>query len=329
MTNIYDKINDIDFDTETLKLNDIERAKMIKTARTYAKKDNKKKFVASAAAILLFTGLMAPPVRAEVAKITTDIKVSMMEAIGSSPDSYKYITELNEAVKVGNDSFVIENIAFEDDKVFINILREADGSDEAILSENDASIYKIAVDGETYNTKVQSRSAGYLDDEKTISEVSIINFDKEFPAHEQTNVDLYYTDGLGTNIVSINANTNTANENNTIFVKNQVLDNGAVVTLVKLNPITMTSIIKNLDMNYDYQLIGLDNNGNSFALDTRYATNDEITFIYNNYISNMTLEQIKEADEINFILKGRKMNQVSGLPSSSEYENMAEFYYKK
>lgn len=329
MTNIYDKINDVDFDTDVLELNDIERAKMIKTAKNYSKKDNKKKFVASAAAILLFTGLMAPPVRAEVAKFTTDIKVSMMEAIGASPDSYKYVTELNEPVKVGNDSFVIGNIAFEDNKVFINTLREGDGSIDSMLSENEASIYKIVVDGESYKSEGQSGQAGYLSDGKTISEVAMINFDKEFPAHDNTDVDLYFTDGTGSEIVSIKTSTNTVNEENIIFAKDQVLENGIEISLIKLNPITMTAVINNLDMGYDYQVIGVNRDGNTFTLDARTGKDDEVTFIYNNEFSDMTLDQIKETDEINFILKGRKMNQESGLGSNEEYEKLAEYTYKK
>jgi len=39
MTSIYDKINDIDFDTDSIELNDIEKEKMFRSAKSYAKKN--------------------------------------------------------------------------------------------------------------------------------------------------------------------------------------------------------------------------------------------------------------------------------------------------
>lgn len=56
MKNVYDKINDLDFETDEFKLDDIEREKLMKTAKSYKKKSNKK-YVAVAAALLLVAGL--------------------------------------------------------------------------------------------------------------------------------------------------------------------------------------------------------------------------------------------------------------------------------
>lgn len=329
MTNIYDKINDIDFKVDKVELNDIERAKMKKTAKFYAKKDSKKKLLASAAAVLLFAGLMTPSVRAEVAKFTTDFKVSMMDAFGASPDSYKYVTELHKPVSVGNANFVIENIAFEDNKVFINTLREGDGSIKSMFSEYGAGIYKIVINGETYKSNSHSGGAGYLEDGKTLSEVNMIDFDKDFPSLKDADVDLYYVSSTGSNIISIKADTNTVNEENVIFAKDMPLDNGVVVSLIKLNPITMTGLIKNLDPDYVYDLIGVDNNGNTIYLDEITSVNGESTFIYNKEISELTLDQIKNAEEITFTLKAAKMNKESGKLTDGEYETVAEFSYKK
>lgn len=328
MTNIYDKINDIDFDVDTVELNDIERAKMKKTAKSYAKKDYKKKLIASAAAILLFTGLMTPSVRAEVGKFTTDIKVSMMDAIGASPESYKYVTELHKPVTVGNDTFVIENIAFEDDKVFINTLRDSDGSAEGLMDDV-SDIYKIVIDGESYTPQGGSGSRGFLEDGKTRSDVSVINFDKEFPSYESTDVDLYFTDYNNTNeIISIKANTNTVNEENVVYAKDLKLNNSAEIKLLKLNPITMTAIIKNLDSGYIYKLIGMDKAGNSFTLEPTHIDDNELTFLYNKDVSDTSLDQIKETDEIKFIFKGAKVDMESENSISGEYEDIAEFTYK-
>ena len=329
MTNIYDKINDIDFEVDSVKLNDIERVKMKKTAKSYAKKDTKKKFIASAAAVLLFAGLMTPSVRAEVQKFTTDIKVTMMDAFGASPDSYKYVTELHKPVTVGNDTFVIENIAFEDNKVFINTLREGDGSIESMLSEEGADIYKIVINGETYKSDGRSGSRGYLNDGKTLSNKTMIRFDKEFPTLENAEVDLYFSDMFASEIVTIKANTNTVNADNIIFAKDQELDNGAVVSLIKLNPITMTAFIKNLDPEYLYELSGVDKDGNTINLNNRTSVNGEVTFMYNHKMSDLTLDQIKELDEIKFTLKGEKMNKESSKLTNGNLETIAEFTCKK
>lgn len=329
MTNIYDKINDMDFEVDSVKLNDIESVKMKKTAKSYAKKDTKKKFIASAAAVLLFAGLMTPSVRAEVAKFTTDIKVSMMEAFGASPDSYKYVTELHKPVTVGNDTFVIENIAFEDNKVFINTLREGDGSIESMLSEEGADIYKIVINGETYKSDGRSGSSGYLNDGKTLSNKTMIRFDKEFPTLENAEVDLYFSDMFASEIVTIKANTNTVNADNIIFAKDQELDNGAVVSLIKLNPITMTAFIKNLDPEYLYELSGVDKDGNTINLNSRTSVNGEVTFMYTHKMSDLTLDQIKELDEIKFTLKGEKMNKESVKLTNGNLETIAEFTCKK
>ncbi|WP_394023940.1 hypothetical protein ACF3NF_02550 [Anaerococcus martiniensis] len=329
MTNIYDKINDMDFEVDSVELNDIEKEKMFRNAKSYAKKTNKSKFVASAAAALLIAGLMTPQVRAEVLKFTTDIKVSMMDAFGASPDSYKYVTELHKPVTVGNDTFVIENIAFEDNKVFINTLREGDGSIESMLSEEGADIYKIVINGETYKSDGRSGGAGYLNDGKTLSNKTMIRFDKEFPTLENAEVDLYFSDMFASEIVTIKANTNTVNADNIIFAKDQELDNGAIVSLIKLNPITMTAFIKNLDPEYLYELSGVDKDGNTIKLNSRTSVNGEVTFMYTHKMSDLTLDQIKELDEIKFTLKGEKMNKESVKLTNGNLETIAEFTCKK
>ena len=44
MKNIYDKINDMDFEIEKIELNDFEKEKLIKTAKSYKKIKNQKNF---------------------------------------------------------------------------------------------------------------------------------------------------------------------------------------------------------------------------------------------------------------------------------------------
>ena len=126
MKDVYDKINDLDFETDEFKLNDIEKEKLYMTAKSYKKK-SKKKYIAVAAALLLVAGLTMPPVRAEVSKAFTDMKVSMMETIGASPESYKYVTELHKPIEIGDESIILENLVIEDDKVYSTILMDPKG----------------------------------------------------------------------------------------------------------------------------------------------------------------------------------------------------------
>src|SRR5574344_1993174 len=112
MKKVYDKINDLDFETDEFKLTDIERKKRMKTAKSY-KKNSNKKYIAVAAALLLVAGLTIPAVRAEVSKAFTDMKVSMMETIGASPESYKYVTELHKPIEIGDESIILENLVSE------------------------------------------------------------------------------------------------------------------------------------------------------------------------------------------------------------------------
>lgn len=328
MTDIYDRINDIDFGVEAVELNDIEKSRLSKTAKAYAKKDKKKKFMATAAALLLFAGLMTPQVRAEVLKFTTDIKVTMMDAFGASPESYKYVTELNSLVTVGNDTFVIGNIAFEDNQVYINTLREADGSIDSLLSEEGADIYKVVIDKETYKSEGRTGGSHYLEDGKTMSNVTTIHFDKEFPSLENTDVDLYFSDAKASEIISIKADVNTVNEENIILAKDQKLDNGALVSLVKINPLAMTVKIENLDPAYLYRLEAMDNMGNRLIFNSRADGKGNLTFIYEHEVSDLSLDQIKEADELKFTLKRTKMNFESGRLNDSQYEKAAEFTTK-
>lgn len=328
MTNIYDKINDMEFDTESIELNDIERARILKSAKSYAKKKSNSKLIATAAALMLVAGLMTPQVRAEVMKITTDIKVSLMDVIGASPDSYKYVTELNKPVAVGETDFVIGNIAFEDDRVYINALRDSEGTDEDLM-DSGADLYKIVINGQSYRSMASSGYRRFLEDGKTITDVRMHQFSNTFPTLENTDVDLYFKDEVGSEVITIKADTNIVNEENIIFAKDKELENGVLVTLVKLNPITMTANIKNLDPELIYQLKGSTNDGRTFLLSQRLSENDDFTFLYDHESSDLTLDEIKDANEITFYLGSANRFDASGIESDEQYETVAKFTYKK
>ena len=323
MKNVYDKINDLDFETNEFKLNDIEKEKLYMTAKTYKKKSNKK-YIAVAAALLLAAGLTVPPVRAEVSKAFTDLKVSMMETIGASPESYKYVTELHKPIEIGDESIILENLVIEDNKVYSTILMDPKG--KSIEESNEtASIYKVVINGETYKTWGSSGSKGMSDDGKAFVSESMTTFDKTFPELDQADIDLYISNGTASEVVSIKASSNIVNKENKVLAKDYKLENGANIRLMKLNPITMTAVIEGLDKDYTYELNGVDKDGKKIELDLRTVDDGISTFIYNKNFSDLSLDEIKDGREINFTLSRSKINENSGRLTDGNYEKIAEF----
>ena len=323
MKNVYDKINDLDFETNEFELNDIEREKLFMTAKTYKKKSNKK-YIAVAAALLLAAGLTVPPVRAEVSKAFTDLKVSMMETIGASPESYKYVTELHKPIEIGDESIILENLVIEDNKVYSTILMDPKG--KSIEESNEtASIYKVVINGETYKTWGSSGSKGMSDDGKAFVSESMTTFDKTFPELDQADIDLYISNGTASEVVSIKASSNIVNKENKVLAKDYKLENGANIRLMKLNPITMTAVIEGLDKDYTYELNGVDKDGKKIELDLRTVDDGISTFIYNKNFSDLSLDEIKDGREINFTLSASKINKDSGRLTDGNYEKIATF----
>ena len=324
MKNVYDKINDLDFETDEFKLDDIEKEKLYMTAKSY-KKNSKKKYLAVAAALLLVAGLTMPPVRAEVSKAFTDLKVSMMETIGASPESYKYVTELHKPIEIGDESIVLENLVIEDDRVYSTMLRDPKGRSLEEDVSNTTNIYKVVINGETYKAWGQSGSTGMSDDGKAFVSEYMTTFEKTFPELEDANIDLYIGSGNSNEIVSIKASSNIVNKDNKVLAENYKLENGANIKLMKINPITMTAVIEGLDSKYDYKLKGVDKEGKEVSLDLRTGSDGVSTFIYNKDFSDLSLDEIKDGREITFSLSRAKINENSGKLTNGNYENIEEF----
>ena len=323
MKNVYDEINNLEFESEEYKLNDIEKESLYKMAKSY-KKNSKKKYIAVAAALLLAAGLTIPPVRAQVSKAFTDIKVTMMETIGASPESYKYVTELHKPIEIGDQSIVLENLVIEDNKIYSTILMDPKG--KSIEESNEtASIYKVVINGETYKTWGSSGSKGMSDDGKAFVSESMTTFDKTFPELDQADIDLYISNGTASEVVSIKASSNIVNKENKVLAKDYKLENGANIRLMKLNPITMTAVIEGLDPAYVYELEGVDKDGKKIELDLRTVSDGVFTFIYNKDFSDLSLDEIKDGREINFSLSRSKRNQESGKETDGNYEKVEEF----
>ena len=324
MKNVYDKINDLDFETDEFKLTDIEREKLYMTAKAY-KKNTKKRYIGLAAALLLMAGLTIPPARAEVSKAFTDIKVSMMETIGASPESYKYVTELHKPIEIGDESIVLENLVIEDDKIYSTMLKDPKGRSLEEDVSNTTNIYKVVINGETCGAWGSSGSTGLSDNGKAFVSESMTTFDKTFPELEQAEIDIYLANGTSNEILSIKASSNIVNKDNKVLAENYKLKNGANIRMMKVNPISMNAVIEGLDSNYDFQIKGVDNEGKEVSLDLRTVSDGVATFIYNSTFSDLSLDEIKDGREIEFTLLGAKLNESSGKLTNDNYEIIEEF----
>ena len=119
---------------------------------------------------------------------------------------------------------------------------------------------------------------------------------------------------------------NTINEDNKIFAENlKIKGTNATISLMKINPMTLTTTIKNLDQAYVYELKGVDEKGNKISLDERVADENSTTFIFNNYFSDLSLDEIKDGRNFNFTLSRSKINENSGKESDGNFEKFAEF----
>ena len=61
------------------------------------------------------------------------------------------------------------------------------------------------------------------------------------------------------------------------------------------------------------------------TLDERVADENSTTFIFNNYFSDLSLDEIKDGRNFNFTLSRSKINENSGKESDGNFEKFAEF----
>lgn len=325
MKNVYDKINDLEISYEEESLKELEKQRLINTSKKYSKEKSKlPKFIGLAAAFGLILSLSLPSVRANAINLAKNISISMMETIGAGGDSEKYVTKLHQEIPFGDDSFIIENIVFEDNKVFID--RIADSSFMEDVNKF-PSIYKIVIDDKTYLSEGESGSYHTIDQEGKIGlSTSMIDFAEDFPQLENANVDIYLSAFPKVKVISIKSDVNVVNEANKILAEDFTIPNsdGIKIDKMKINPVSLSAVISNITPGYSYDLYGQDENGNRLQLDLRVVKDNKANFIYNSYMSDLSLDDIKDAKEITFKLMAAKMNEESGKETSEDYEQVGD-----
>lgn len=328
MKDVYDKLNDMEVSYQKEDLTDIEKKRLATLSQKYAKKNSKmKKIIPLAAALALAFTLASPDVRASVGEFASNIKISIMDTIGSGSDSDKYVTKLDEPIEIDGNSVKIENLVIEEDRIYIDIL----GASDYIMENSDLpSISKVKINGKTYKALGSSGSTYEIDKEDKLAiSSSMISFDEKFPELEDANVDLYFTKVPGfSDVVSLKANVNMAGEEGAFLAKDLELEDadGARLDYMKINPITLSAKILNLDENYDYQLEGLDEYGNQVQLDLRTAEDGVHNFFLNPSFSDINLDQIKDGRQITFQLYRSKINQEGGKLTDGVYEKFGKAF---
>lgn len=324
MKDIYDKINDIEFSTDEMDLNDIERQRLYKKAKSYSK-TSRIKVAGLAAGFIICLIATQSPARATVSKAFTDIKVSMMETIGASPESYKYITDLHKPIKIGGNELILENFITEDNKLYYTLIEDASGKSLEDY-ESDSHIYKLVVDGEVYRPWGSSGSLGVDKENNLYISEYMTSFDKDFPNKNHAKIDIYLSSNNKSEVISLESDLNKVNDENHIFAENMSLEDGINLKLIKINPLAMTAIIEGLDGEFFYKLTGVNEDGKKISLDQRTQDKDQAQFTYNKAYSDLSLEEIKNSKKLSFTLSRTRIGKASG--KNNDYEDYIKFNIK-
>lgn len=328
MKNVFDKLNDIEVSYQKENLTELEKRRLAILSQKYARKNSRiKKIIPLAAVLALAFALASPDVRASVSEFASNIKISIMDTIGSGKDSDKYVTKLEEALEIDGNQVKIENLVIEDDRIYIDLL----GASDYIMEYSDLpSISKVKINGKTYKALGISGSCYEVDKENQLAiSSSMISFDEKFPEIENADVDLYFTKIPGfSNVVSLKADVNMASQEGVFLAKDMDLEDaeGARLDFMEINPITLSARILNLDEDYDYQLSGVDEYGREVQLDLRTAKNGIHNFFLNPEFSDIDLDQIKDGRQITFQLYRSQINQGGGKLTDGVYEKFGKAF---
>lgn len=331
MKNIYDKINDLEVSYKEEELTDLERNRIINKSKKYSNKKSKlTKVIGLAAAFGLIFSMSIPSVRASVTNFASNIQISIIDTIGSSQNSKKYVTSLKDPIDLDGKTIKIENLVFDGDRMYIDILSENPSTND---NPETPHLSHVKINGEVYKIMGSSGQSHQIDKENKITIYSMMsNFDKNLPQIENADVSLYFDTSLLTaKVVNLKANINIADENLKTFADNLEIKNtnGAILEYMKANPITLTAKISNLEKDYVYCLEGYDKDNNKIELDLRYADKDVFNFFLNPNASDLNLDQIRDGREITFELSRAKMNTESGKETSEDNKKFGDSFTLK
>lgn len=294
MKNIYDSLNDFEISVDDIDLNDFEKRKMLETAESYSKKNNKfPKYLGLVAAIFLLMTLSLPGVRAASLDLAMEIKTFLMDnfKVSSKVDEYKISPDAE--VYIGDKSFTLKDLALFEDMVFVNIIYAEEDFPEVL--PNNLDLDYIKVKDEKYKTTGGSMPSKDLDQGLRLTSM-ILLLDREVDTSDADGIELYFSyDGKNGNI-KVNTPLKEVNEGNINLLENYKIQNadGYLIDFIKANPITILAQIKCSEVEDLLQLRGIDSLGNEVILDRAKIKGELSSFLYNPYISDIDIDYFLE-----------------------------------
>lgn len=331
MKNKYDKINDLNIHYKESDLSQKERENLIELSKSYGKSlSNKKKILAIAAALALAFTISFPKVRADIGGIVTNVSFSIVDTLGSAKSSGKYVTHLGEDVELFDNTIRIENIVFDGNRMYMDIIADADYMDDV---EEFPSVRKIQIGDETYKVWGSSGSSYVFDKESNLAISTMMNtLDKDLIPAENTDVTLFFNKSLlDSQAVTIKSNVNLADDEKIMLADNMEIrgTDGLILEYMKINPITAQARFLNLNDEYDYLLEGYDSEGNFVEFDLRTIDESVGDFFINPSFSEISLEELSDGRVIKLQLYRSKINQESGKLTDGSYEKYGEEFTLK
>lgn len=294
MKNIYDKLNDFEINVDEVELNDFEKAKMLETAKSYSKVENKfSKYLGLVAAIILLVAISLPAVRAATVDLAMQVKVSVMETFGFSEKANDYLIESNEKIFLGDRSIILKDLAIDENKVYTNVLfASADFDFPHVIPD----LENVIVGDKKYTLVTGRGFAGemYHDGLMLLSLVNI--YDEDIDLTDASTIELGFSDGENFSSLIIAAPENNINEVSINLLENYKIQkaDGYVINYIRANPLGVSAKITGPETENSLKLIGVDSFENEFILE-RVAKFENITeFLFDPIHSDVDLEYFLE-----------------------------------
>lgn len=319
---LYDKINDEDFDFSKYEIkntNDLEKMKMKKTFKKNIKKKNNKKYGTIAAALIIGVGIFSTDlgsvVYAKAEETLTNISYSISKAIGADKDIEKYTTVVNSEVTDNGLSVKLNDVAINRDKLMVSttlrLPQEVDGYHmdyDVHINGKKAKVisgtgFSEQIDKYTFNEMMESKIENINNDENLdikikIKKVYIYQGEKEDKIKGNWNFE-FNTSGseLTKDTVDLDINQNV--KINDLELKFTSYSENEFSNLIYADFINPTKD------SYDFTLIGEDDLGNKVEFFMHELFDGKVTFRNQSKIN-------KDASELHLNIKYLKMPKESG-----------------
>ncbi len=336
---IYDKFNDIQTETEEFPLNDLERAKLRKTAKEFSKKTKKhnlgRRIATIAAALVLLVSIgnigTGGVVWASAVKMATNIQVTLSEFMGLSSGAEEYIVKINEPIIIGEDEYVVNELAVHGEDLFMSMIAPSKVMEDL---KSDLELSHIKLNGEKIKILGASGTTGILEENPNFS-VSALKYSLEKPLPKEgiAKVELILKKFAGTKSkTSIVLELDMGKlESETKEIASDFLipgTEGIKIETFIINPVVQMIELKypESETSYMYFLEGVDQLGRKFEFDVRESDKEKAKLYFSPITSEISADELlKEVEEINFTLVRQELPKEGGK-IDTPIENIGESF---